>query len=491
MTINGTEGKTILRRQTLCILLIATAGFALGCGDDDDTDTTGIDMDVGGDDMDIGGDDMGTSDSTMFTVTIENTATGFAYPASGVFDTPVGMDDPGPLPPGESYEITFRAAPRYPGQMNTTRLSFATMFVPSNDLFIAPAASGLPLFDDSDQPIMGDRSDEISVWDVGSEDDEPLGGTMVTSPNQKPHQAMDAEDVGDDDPVDMVRLASETYETVPDASEVLEVTVDAIETDREWVFTVTLTNVSAAATIDPTGPFGGAVPASPGVWVVHNQTDDDPGPLFTAGEADRDEGLEDIAEDGFPMALGATLASATGLTVVSSPGAWAVHADGEPIFSAGMADRGEGLEAIAEDGMATDLVSALEGAVAGSGGIGMMPIGPGGTFTFDIAANPGDRLSIATMVVPSNDLFFAFDPNGIELFESDGTPRSGEVNDTLVIWDAGTEVDQAPGVGLDQVHLQPEPDTGAGDPDDTVRLFEGDAFPAATDTLSVTLTPAS
>ena len=39
---------------------------------------------------------------------------------------------------------------------------------------------------------------------------------------------------------------------------------------------------------------------APGVWVLHSEA----GPLFTSGEADRDEGLEALAEDGDPTELG-------------------------------------------------------------------------------------------------------------------------------------------------------------------------------------------
>ena len=477
-------------------ITILTCALALGfvaCGDDDDDGTTTI-ADLGRTD---GGEtdaetDSGGGEATSFTLTVENTAMGFAFPASGVFSMPDGTTEAGPIGPDGSYTLTFKAAPRYPGQMNTTRLSFATMFVPSNDLFIASPATGLPLFDDAGMPITGDRSSEVMVWDAGSEADQPLGGPAETSENQKPHQAADAEDVGPADDNVNVRLASETYPTIPDASRVIELMVAAEEVDREWVFTVTITNVSMPGTINPLGPFMGAVPMSPGVWVVHNQADADPGPLFTVGEADRGEGLDDIAEDGFPMRLATSLMARTGLTVVSSPGAYAVHGSGtEPLFMDGSTDLGQGLEAIAEDGMPMALATSLAGNedVAASGAIGEMPIGPGGTFTVTFEASPDDRLSLATMVVPSNDLIFSFGSRGIALFNEDGTPRSGEVGGDLRIWDVGTEVDQAPGVGLDQVHLQPAPDTGAADANTNVREYSEDAYPSASSSLSITLTP--
>jgi len=58
------------------------------------------------------------------------------------------------------------------------------------------------------------------------------------------------------------------------------------------------------------------------------------------------------------------------------------------------------------------------------------------------------------------------------------------------IWDAGTEIDQEPGVGLDQLQRQSAANTGAADPDNTVRLAP-DTFgnlPDVADIIRVTIT---
>lgn len=69
--------------------------------------------------------------------------------SSGVFNTPVGADMPGPALPGGRYSFEFSASP---GQS----LSFATMFVQSNDLFFAPMDTGIPLFSgDGGAPLTG------------------------------------------------------------------------------------------------------------------------------------------------------------------------------------------------------------------------------------------------------------------------------------------------------------------------------------------------
>lgn len=93
----------------------------------------------------------------------------------GVFNTPVGADSAGPLLPGGVYEFTFDA-------VAGDRLSFATMFVQSNDWFYAPAPEGVALFDDAGNPISGDIA--VSLWDAGTEVNEEAG----VGANQAPRQ---------------------------------------------------------------------------------------------------------------------------------------------------------------------------------------------------------------------------------------------------------------------------------------------------------------
>lgn len=50
------------------------------------------------------------------------------------------------------------------------------------------------------------------------------------------------------------------------------------------------------------------------------------------------------------------------------------------------------------------------------------------------------------MFVPSTDLFYAQDENGIAVFDETGMPISGDVTDQVMLWDAGTEENQEPGV---------------------------------------------
>lgn len=87
--------------------------------------------------------------------------------SSGAFAQPVGADEAGPLTPGNAYEFAVQASPG-------DRLSFATMFVPSNDLFFAPDDRGLALFDGED-PISGDVTHGVALWDAGTEANEEPG----------------------------------------------------------------------------------------------------------------------------------------------------------------------------------------------------------------------------------------------------------------------------------------------------------------------------
>ena len=63
------------------------------------------------------------------------------------------------------------------------RLSFATMFVQSNDKFYAPA-NGIALFDAAGKPVSGDLTSLVQLYDAGTEKDELPGA----GPNQAPRQ---------------------------------------------------------------------------------------------------------------------------------------------------------------------------------------------------------------------------------------------------------------------------------------------------------------
>ncbi len=170
-----------------------------------------------------------------------------------------------------------------------------------------------------------------------------------------------------------------------------------------------------------------------------------------------------------------------------APGVWAVHTVDNPIFDSGNPDFNEGLEELAEDGNTADLRTALSTKAGVSSSNGFGSTGPGGVTEFMITASPGDKLSFATMFVPSNDLFYAPDDNGIALFNG-MMPFNGEVT-SVQLWDAGTEEDQTPGDGDQQVQCQG--DTSTPDNDNNVRLASTNSFtyPDIETVIRVTIRP--
>ncbi|MFT5315539.1 MAG: hypothetical protein ACI9UK_001371 [Candidatus Krumholzibacteriia bacterium] len=224
---------------------------------------------------------------------------------------------------------------------------------------------------------------------------------------------------------------------------------------------------------------------------------EDPNPIFTEGMPFPTNGLEGLAEDGDPSGLGAALAVLTGLVSPLAPGAYAVHSNGMPIFTSGMADGGYGLEGLAEDGSAGPLSTWLETATGVSGsGVFSTPVGsggpgpllPGNSYSFTFEAEEGDRLSFATMLIQSNDLFFGFGEAGLALFDNAGAPVTGDMTSAVMVWDAGTEMNQWPGAGTNQPFRQAGANTGPADADDTVRVVDdGYAYPATNSLVRVSV----
>ena len=95
----------------------------------------------------------------------------------GVFNTPVGAMTAGPIRPGDSYEFTVTAMPGM-------KLFMTQMFGQSNDWFYAPGPNGIALFDAKGAAVSGDITDQLYLWDAGTEKDEEIG----IGPNQGPRQ---------------------------------------------------------------------------------------------------------------------------------------------------------------------------------------------------------------------------------------------------------------------------------------------------------------
>jgi len=181
-----------------------------------------------------------------------------------------------------------------------------------------------------------------------------------------------------------------------------------------------------------------------------------------------------------------------------APGTAIVHTEKAPIFTSGKKDRGKGLEAQAEDGDPSILAKSLEGSKGiksvavfntpvGANAPG--PITPGAAYETIITAMPGDRLSLTLMMGQSNDWFYAPEEAGIELFRN-GKAISGDMTAQLVMWDAGTEVDQEPGIGSDQGPRQKAPNTGKAENGVVHKIQDGKLYSQASSVMRLTITPA-
>lgn len=508
-------------------------------------------------------DDGGASDSTQmdvmvsrtpttFDVTIENVGGVTPITKSGVF-TPANEangDGAPPLTPGEAFEFSFVVGQSELPQTGMA-LSFASMFIQSNDAYYAFGPGGLPLFEegadpdtDRDNTPIGlnspvDVTDEVGLYDAGTEVDQEPGA--AGSDNQAPRQ--DAFDQGPDEngAVTLIEDIDEdgTFEDdangngqldpdnnefeYPATGDVLDVTVSSQMDDETGGirFTVRIENNGGPTTVN-----GAPFVISPGTFAAHfDQTPGGDEVAFPGHNAGRDTtagpGIEAIAEDGRPTGKldsdtkpgtpagnhFATLSDLTGVTVPFSPGAFAAHSDEVEAFATGES-ASDGIEDVAEDGMPSTLgneLSASNGGIRDSGVFNMPdgasstgPIAPGNSYSFEVEAQPGDRLSLATMYIQSNDLFYAFPAEGLPLFSNDA-PINGDMTGQVLLFDAGTEGDQEPGTGLDQAPRQSGTDTGpegegsvaqVGNTDND-RFLDDDGFDyeETPNILRVTITP--
>jgi hypothetical protein len=212
--------------------------------------------------------------------------------------------------------------------------------------------------------------------------------------------------------------------------------------DNATLFKVRIENVSTATTLkSSTGQTTGAG-LSPGLFILFKGKSND---LFVAGHPDHGKGLERLAEDGNP---GPVLESER-----NEKGVISVQVFNTPV---GMTDPG--------------------------------PIGPGGAYEFTFTAKEGTKLTLAQMFGQSNDLFYAPDSKGIDLFDKNGSPISGDITSQIRLWDAGTEVNQEPGFGSDQAPRQHAPNTGAEEHNAIGAVNDGFTYPSVDQVLKVTIT---
>jgi len=131
------------------------------------------------------------------------------------------------------------------------------------------------------------------------------------------------------------------------------------------------------------------------------------------------------------------------------------------------------------------------------------PLTPSDAYEISFTAGPnevpgtGMRFSFATMFIQSNDLFYATAPEGIALFDANGSPIQGV--QLVELYDAGSEEDQEPGTGLDQAPRQQGPNTGPDGEGSVARVMDTDgdgrpdddgfSYAPTSEVIRVTMTP--
>lgn len=362
------------------------------------------------------------------TITVENVLNSKSLVESGTYQntgaSPLIM-------PGQSVSFRFSASI---GQA----VSFASMYGASNDLFFAPKNPGIMLYDNNKQPIQGDVSDQVKLWDNGTRINQHPGTTVI-------HPG-----VADNTPVKEVTSMDAQGNTYLPASSLVKASL-AYEGDS--YFTLTLKNMS--------GGTANETPLSPGVWAVSYIAGGsllNPAPLFTDGQPTAN-GLTALAETGNNAPLYTYVMSNTGIFTPLSPVLVVVYNGiDNPIYKVGENDRGMGLKNIAQQGNASVLAAALQ-KMSGVKQVYVLPapnttvllpvIGSqaGGRVSQQLQVTKGDRLAIATMYGFSNDWFFASTGNGID------PTQTGDISGSIKLYNDGTAVDQYPGAGNAQFNL--------------------------------------
>jgi hypothetical protein len=224
----------------------------------------------------------------MPTITVQNVLQSKPLVESGTFK---GMGTPPLILPGQSVSIEFSAA-------KGEAITFATMYGASNDLFFAPGNPGIKVYDASGNPIEGDVSAQVKLWDNGTRINQHPGAT-VTHPG-----------TADNKSVTEVNATDAQGNTYLPASELVKAT---LKYNGNSMFTLTLQNSS--------GGTANETPLSPGVWAISYIVGGNllnAAPIFTTGQPSAN-GLTSIAEMGNNAPLSTYLSSITGIFTPLSP----------------------------------------------------------------------------------------------------------------------------------------------------------------------------
>lgn len=310
------------------------------------------------------------------------------------------------------------------------------MYGNSNDLFFAPANPGIKLYQDNGDPVTGNVSSQIRLWDNGTRVNE-TPGPSVNHPGTVENP---------------IKNVAEIALSVP-ASQLLKA---ELTHDGGTKFTLKITNTS--------GGTANETPVSAGVWAVSHISGNTlvkEDPIFTPGKLSAN-GLTDLAETGKTTNLEQYLTGITGPNSPFSPVLVVVYSGNDnPIFKTGENDRGQGLKELSQQGNA-DVLAAFLKTQSGIKEVYVLKdpattvLQPringnnGGKASQSISARKGDRIALATMYGQSNDWFVASVNNGV-----DGSTR-GDISSIMGLFDSGTLQSSFPGAHIGSQPAQAE-----------------------------------
>jgi hypothetical protein len=393
--------------KSVAVLMVALAGAS--CSDDD------------------------TAMTESTTITIENVLDSKPLVESGSFK---GTGTPPVIFPGQSVSFSFSAA-------KNQRLTFATMYGWSNDLFFAPENPGIMLYKEDGTPITGDVSAQVRLWDNGTRVNQAPGAD-VSHPGVAEAATKNIKEVNGTDDYG--------HEYLP-ASQLMKLMLNY---NGNSTFTLTIMNNS--------GGTSNETPFSPGVWAISYVAGGNlllPEPVYSKDKPSAN-GLTNIAEAGDNAALSTYLTGLTGTFTPLSPVLVVVYNGMEnPFYKTGEKDRGMGLKDLAQKGDGSVLATALKTTpgvkavylLKDMNNTVLLPRingAAGGKVSQQLTIVKGDRIALATMYGFSNDWFFATTGADIDAMQK------GDVSN-IGLFDNGTAINQYPGAGITQFNLAGTP----------------------------------
>jgi len=249
------------------------------------------------------------SEQQKFKVKIENVLLSYKYLTYGVFNTPKGEVSVGSATPGKAYKFEFYTAEAH-------KLSFATMFVQSNDLFYAPQVKIIDRYTGGTAKE-GNIISQIYLWYSGTEVNEVPTKAFNQAPDKSGANSGQAEN-------GTIRKISNVKDgfTYPATSDKMKILLDYLGNSKFKLKNDVLTSIKT--------------PLAPGVFIVYSEEN----LLFTENAADNKYGLEVLAEDGKSATLSAYLMNNAGIGSPLVPGVFAVHSSNlMPLFSENTSDK--------------------------------------------------------------------------------------------------------------------------------------------------------